>query len=468
MSVNDAPAIREFGPAVTYIENDPAILIDTNVIVADPDSANLNTGILTVQLVVNPQSTDILAIRNQGTGVGQIGIVGANVTFSGITIGTVAGGTGAAALQVTLNSNATPTMVQAILRNVTFRNTSENPSTLARTLRVTLTDGDGGTSIPVSMTINVTKVNDAPVIGGFQGSVSFTENGVAVVVDGDATIADVDSLNLETGKLIVQLINNSQSTDRLEIRNQGVSAGQIGVNGSNVTFGGVIIGTFVGGTGSTALVVTLNTSATPTMVQSLLRNITFRSTSENPSTTARVVRVTLTDGDGGTSNQPTKTINVVAVNDAPVISGFAGAVNYSAVTGAPVLLDTDATIADVDSANLQGGKLTIGLSANAQSTDVLSIRNQGTGAGQIGVNGSNITFGGVVIGTFTGGTGSVALVVTFNASATPTMAQAVLRNITYRSTSATPSTLARTVKVSLTDGDGGTSNMPTKQINVVV
>jgi len=201
------------------------------------------------------------------------------------------------------------------------------------------------------------------------------------------------------------------------------------------------------------------------MAQAVLRNITFRSTSENPSTTARVVRVSVTDGDGGTSLLHTKTINVTAVNDAPVIGGFDGAISYRANASA-TLLDVDATVADVDSANIGGGQLTVSLTANAQSTDRLEIRNVGIGVGQIGVSGSNITFGGVIIGMFTGGTGVTPLVVTFNTSATPTMAQAVLRNITYRNTSATPSTLARTVSIKLTDGDGGTSNIPTKQINV--
>ena len=49
--------------------------------------------------------------------------------------------------------------------------------------------------------------------------------------------------------------------------------------------------------------------------------------------------------------------------------------------------------------------------------DTVAIRNQGTGAGQIGVSGGNVSFGGSVIGSFAGGAGS-ALTVTFNAAAT--------------------------------------------------
>ncbi|MCC7419780.1 MAG: hypothetical protein IT428_05840 [Planctomycetaceae bacterium] len=72
-------------------------------------------------------------------------------------------------------------------------------------------------------------------------------------------------------------------------------------------------------------------------------------------------------------------------------------------TGPPTILDTDATVFDPDSAQLSGGNLTVRLTANAQSTDRLGIRHEGTGPGQIEVDGSNGTFGGTVIETVAGG-----------------------------------------------------------------
>ncbi len=151
-------------------------------------------------------------------------------------------------------------------------------------------------------------------------------------------------------KLNVRLTNGGQSTDRLEIRNQGTAAGQIGVSGNNVTLSGLVIGTFTGGTGTVPLVITFNTRATPSRVQSLLRNITYRSVSENPVTTARSVRVAVSDGDGGTSIARSKQINVVAVNDAQSFTGFGATVNYTAGSAA-VLLSSSAVVTDVDSAN---------------------------------------------------------------------------------------------------------------------
>ena len=133
--------------------------------------------------------------------------------------------------------------------------------------------------------------------------------------------------------------------------------------------------------------------------------------------------------------------------------------------GAPVLLDTDVSVQDLDSANLAGGQLTVEVSANSYSTDVLGIRNVGTAAGQIGVSGSDVTYGGTIIATLTGGTGQTPLVFTLNSSATPTIVQTLLRNVTFSSLSANPSTRPRTVRLTLTDGDGGVSNQPEKIIS---
>ncbi len=92
--------------------------------------------------------------------------------------------------------------------------------------------------------------------------------------------------------------------------NVGTGAGQIGVSGNTVSFGGVAIGSF---TASRSLTVNFNSAATQTAVQALLRRITFSTISDTPSTLDRTVRFTLTDGDGGTSNAPTKVVKVTAV-----------------------------------------------------------------------------------------------------------------------------------------------------------
>ena len=64
----------------------------------------------------------------------------------------------------------------------------------------------------------------------------------------------------------------------------------------------------------------------------------------------------------------------------------------------------NAVVADVDSPHFDTGTHAVSFAAGSDSAeDALSIRHQGTGAGQITVSGSTVTYGGVPIGTFTGG-----------------------------------------------------------------
>ena len=163
--------------------------------------------------------------------------------------------------------------------------------------------------------------------------------------------------------------------------------------------------------------------------------------------------------------QGTAILKVQAVSNAPVIGAFDAPVTYTA-NGPAVLIDADATVTDSDSANFNGGELTFSVTANVKFQDLFGVRNQGVGAGQIGVSGNTLTFGGIVIGVRSGGPGIDPFVITLNTNATVSGVQALLRNVTFIMATSTPSTLPRTISVSLSDGDGGLSSPLTKLINV--
>ncbi|WP_020474269.1 cadherin-like domain-containing protein [Zavarzinella formosa] len=162
--------------------------------------------------------------------------------------------------------------------------------------------------------------NQAPVVTVPAGSVNYTEDQAGVVVTTSGTVTDQDSPTFSSGTLTVSLTSNGTVNDVLEIRNQGTGTGQIGVSGSNVTFGGTVIGTFTGGTGGTSLVITFNTASTPAAAQALLRNITFKTVTQAPSPLTRTVSFVLKDEDGATAATATKTVTVTPTNDAPVVT----------------------------------------------------------------------------------------------------------------------------------------------------
>ena len=221
-----------------------------------------------------------------------------------------------------------------------------------------------------------------------------------------------------------------------------------------------------------------------------------------------VATITLTVTDN-VNLQTTATFNVTVspVNDNPVISlpNNGTALAYTE-GGAGAAIDGGATATDVDSnaAITQNtgitqsfpGTLTVTLD-NGESLDVLSINNQGTGAGQVGSVGGALTFGGLSVGTFTtsftgsatffdataatstvGNTtityspGQTVLTVTFNFGGAFTAANAyaaaaaVMQNVTYSSNSERPASNTRTATFQLLDAAGGASNSTARQITV--
>ncbi len=182
-------------------------------------------------------------------------------------------------------------------------------------------------------------------------------------------------------------------------------------------------------------------------------------------TTGHAVSATATvdlgAGSYGSTSEFAQNITPATTNVAPIITNLASdRLDYTeGAIATPIDLNGNSSVIDVDSLDFNSGTLTVSFTAGSDSAeDVLGIRSQGTGAGQIGVSGSNVTYGGTTIGTLTGGSGGSNLVVTFNANSTPAAATALVQNITYQNTdTGAPTGGIRTVRFVLTDGDGGTS-----------
>lgn len=470
--VNDPPVITLQGGPVNVTEGDPAVLVDASATVTDPDSHDFDGGVLTVSLPTGATSFDFLTIQDQGTGANQVGVLTgtSQVTFSGVVVGTYSGGQNGAPLTVTFNPASTLQAVQAVVRAIMFQNTSENPPGNARPIRFSLTDGDGGTSPNVQVTVTILPVNNPPTLTPSRAGFLYTENDAPTRIDAGVTVADPDSPDFNTGTLTVDYLSGGQAEDRLTIRNQGTGIGQVGVNGFNVTYNfgssAVNVGAITSsGSGTTKLQITFNPNATLAAVQAVLQNVTYANVSDNPVTTPRVVRFVLGDGDGGFSTAVSYTINVAAVNDAPTLGGISGTVSYKAGFPAVVLVPS-ATFTDPDSPTLNTGYLSVGLSGGLPA-DVIGIRNQGTGAGRIGTSANVVTYSGVSIGTFSGGTGGTPLTITFNANATPAAAQALLDSITFKTPNGSGVTGIRTLTFTALDFVGGAvSNAPTLNVDV--
>ncbi len=135
---------------------------------------------------------------------------------------------------------------------------------------------------------------------------------------------------------------------------------------------------------------------------------------------------------------------------APVLTGFAPFITFAenTVNAAPQLLDPAVVFTDAEG-DFNGGTLSL---SGLLAEDRVSVRNQGIGAGQIGLSGGNVTYAGLVIGTLTGGSGTT-LSITFNAAATSVAIDKLIQNLTYANVSDTP-TADRTLVLNVTDAAG--------------
>ncbi|MCA3281940.1 MAG: VCBS repeat-containing protein [Roseomonas sp.] len=168
-----------------------------------------------------------------------------------------------------------------------------------------------------------------------------------------------------------------------------------------------------------------------------------------------VYDITVTASDGTLSSTARNVaISVTNVAESVSLTGFASSVTFAenTVNAAPQLLDSAVDFTAGDS--LAGGRLVVrGLLAE----DRVSILTEGSGAGQIGVSGSTVSYGGVAIGTASGGMGG-DFTVTFNSAVTGAAVDALIQRLAYANVSDAP-TAARTLTLDVLDAGGVVVNL---------
>src|SRR5690349_6847061 len=282
------------------------------------------------------------------------------------------------------------------------------------TLTLAVTDngntGSGGALIGSdTATINIAAVNDAPVATITPTTYSATEQTSLSLKNNGLSVGDVDAGG---GSLTATL--------------------SVGEGTLTVTAG--TSGALVSGSGSSSVTVTgtvaqinalLNTNATSTV-----------SYSDNSDTPAASTTLTLAVTDNGNTGSggaligsDTATINIAAVNDAPVIDLLAAAGLQTTGTtasftesGGAVAIIPQLTLSDVDSPTLSGAAVTL---TDPQTGDVLSLQGQAGSSGTL-ANGIAFSISGAVV--------------TFSNVASLTNYQAALHLVQFNNTAVNPST----------------------------
>ncbi|WLI18324.1 retention module-containing protein [Pseudomonas wuhanensis] len=154
---------------------------DTDLRITDPDSTML-TGATIV--LTNRQPGDALNLGNSVNGIS----INANSQDGTVTL--------------TLSGNATLADYMQQIKNISFTNSSEDPSTVPRIITVTVTDGSNYSNTATT-TVNVVAVNDAPTAAPV--NVTGTEDTPLILGWSTFGVSDVDSATANLGVKITQL-----------------------------------------------------------------------------------------------------------------------------------------------------------------------------------------------------------------------------------------------------------------------
>ena len=443
IKVNEAPTVINSANDPTFYSAGAAVDLFSNVQVSTVEAGqNITKFSLSVDGVADG-SSEILTLGGVAVHLvaGQNGNLGNGVSYN------VTDSNGSALVSLTMSSGILPAAMQALLENMTYANTSDQPSLGDRYVNLVSISDDGGTAnggvdtaeLYDYVTVTVAApANAAPVVISSGGTTAFSEgNNVTstpAAIDNSLTLNDSDNATL--AKATVSVAGNFQSgEDHLVFSNNNPSTmGNISASYNSVT--GVLELTSNGAT------------ATLAQWQAALRSVTYTNSLDDPNTSNRTISFTVNDGTSDSATG-TKVITVGSVNDTPIVQSSSGITSFVEGSG-KVSIDSSLTLTDVDSPTLASAEVSIS-GGFVASEDELVFANDGSTMGNISA-------------IYNASTGSMTLA-SVGATATLAQWQAALASVSYNNSSATPDVQARTISFSINDGSE-TSAVATKAVSV--
>ena len=382
---NIAPVLS--GIETSDIEYSGITNITSNIVVNDEDNTNL-------------QSAEIKITTGYQSGEDKLSFTDA----AGIT-----NSWNAETGTLTITGDAALASYQTALRNVKYENTASTPTAGTRTITFTVYDGTANSNI-ASRKVKISPANQPPVLAALEATtLTYTEGDGKKAITTAITVTDPNNTHLQSARVIISNGYN-KNEDELSFTNaNGITADWNSENGT----------------------LTLTGNATVAQYQEALRNVQFQNKNTiNPSAGARTISFVVNDGLIN-SNMPTRSIDVVPVNQPPVLASLENTVfNYNEGAGKVAITGT-LTITDGDNPTLQRATITIS-AGYKNGEDVLSF---------INANG--------ISGAWDAATGTLTL----TGDVTPVNYQAALRSIQFENTNALPALGTRTIAFEISDGE---------------
>jgi VCBS repeat-containing protein len=217
--------------------------------------------------------------------------------------------------------------------------------------KVKASDGQLLSADPIQVKADVTAVNDAPVLST-GSTLAYTENGTAVAINTAITVTDADNTPLASARVSIT---------------GGFAASQDLLGFANVSGTmGNIAGTYNSASGVMTLSSASNT-ATLAEWQAALRAVTYSNSSDNLSTAQRTVSYEVNDG-AINATAVTSTIDVTAVNDAPVLT-TPDPLSLTDTTAADTFANRTGTLSATD---IDGSTLTYGITDSSSVSTAIN------------------------------------------------------------------------------------------------
>ncbi|MEQ1740883.1 MAG: hypothetical protein ABL869_00050, partial [Candidatus Nitrotoga sp.] len=353
---------------------------------------------------------------------------------------------------------------------MSYQNTSQDPTTGARTVTLTQVKDSGGTAnggvdttgLALAATVNVTPVNDAPTLTATAVGGTFTEGAGAATGTAVSLFSGASISTIEAGQTVTSLtftVGNVQNGSSEVINLDGTAISLVNGTGTTTTNGMTYNVTVSGGTAT--VVLTKAAGVSSGSVGTLINGMSYQNTSQDPTTGARTVTLTQVKDSGGTANGGVDTtglalaatVNVTPVNDAPTLTATPATTTF-VEDGTAVSLFSGASVSTVEAGQtVTSLTFTVGNVQNG-SSEVINL--DGTAISLVNGTGTTTTNGMTYNVTVSGGTATVVL--TKAAGVSSGSVGTLINGMTYQNTSQDPTTGARTVTLTQVKDSGGTAN----------
>ncbi|SFJ44081.1 beta strand repeat-containing protein [Planctomicrobium piriforme] len=402
--------VTNLGPTlVAPIKYEPTVITSTATVVGTGNFANSKLEVW----IQNGVYSDWLAGGRVGWGTFYI---------DGVAKGTITDAEGTEILTAQFNANATREDVEYVIRSITYANSDDSASLTPRQIAFRITTGD---FVAGPVTIKQVQVSDTPTLElTAELTSSYTVGFPPSTVSFYTKLRDGGG-NYANSKITAQLAN-AQPTELLSI----VASGYVSLNGNQILWHGVVVGTFTGGQGTDPLVVSFNESGSLDAVIETMARISYSDSQQSPAAGLRSVTFKFTDGHGLNSNIVAPKIMVRSNLGLDI----AGATANYASGGSPALVTPESTV--VGNAEYFANSLLSFNVSNAGSNDRLTI----ISGGDVTVSGNEISYQGTLVATMSGGVFRDRLNVQFNGSASAAAVQAVLRQGAFFNVTNNPNT----------------------------